>query len=117
LTDCQRHVLASNGYLELGMFDAAALMLEEIAPEDKNRNEVLDTRINLYKTARKWEMAAVVANHLVQAEHENSGWWIDLAYATRRYKGVKSAEAILVRASGRKYPQNIQGPGRRPHLL
>jgi hypothetical protein len=24
----------------LGMFDAAALVLEEIAPEDKNRNEV-----------------------------------------------------------------------------
>jgi hypothetical protein len=28
----QRHVLASSGYLELGMFDAAALVLEEIAP-------------------------------------------------------------------------------------
>jgi hypothetical protein len=27
--------------LELGMFDAAALVLEEIAPKDKNRNEVL----------------------------------------------------------------------------
>jgi len=30
----QRHVLASSGYLELGMFDAAALVLEEIAPEE-----------------------------------------------------------------------------------
>ena len=39
-TDWQRHVLASSGYLELGMFDDAALVLEEIAPEDKNRNEV-----------------------------------------------------------------------------
>jgi hypothetical protein len=39
-TDWQRHVLASSGYLELGMFDDAAMVLEEIAPEDKNRKEV-----------------------------------------------------------------------------
>ena len=36
-TDWQRHVLASSGYLELGMFDDAALALEEIAPEDKTQ--------------------------------------------------------------------------------
>ena len=30
------------------MFDAAALVLEEIEPEDKNRNEVLGARVNLY---------------------------------------------------------------------
>jgi hypothetical protein len=34
--DWQRQVLASRGYLELGMFDAAAQVLEETAPEDKN---------------------------------------------------------------------------------
>jgi hypothetical protein len=28
------------------MFDDAALVLEEIAPEDKNRNEVLGARVN-----------------------------------------------------------------------
>ena len=38
-TDWRRHVLAWSGYLELEMFDDAALVLEEIAPEDKNRNE------------------------------------------------------------------------------
>jgi hypothetical protein len=36
--DWQRHVLASSGYLELGMLDDAALALEEIEPEDKTRN-------------------------------------------------------------------------------
>ena len=29
----QRHVLAYSGYIELGMFDEAAQLLEEIAPE------------------------------------------------------------------------------------
>jgi hypothetical protein len=55
-TDWQRHVLASSRYLELGMFDAAALVLEEIAPKD--RNEVLGARVVLYMAAKKWDMAA-----------------------------------------------------------
>jgi hypothetical protein len=42
------------GYLEWEMFDAAALVIEEIAPEDKTRNEVLCARVNLYIAAKKW---------------------------------------------------------------
>ena len=79
--DWQRHVLASSGYLELGMFDDAALVLEEIAPEDKTRNEVLGARVNLYITAKKWDMAAAVASHLVKVEPESARWWISFAYA------------------------------------
>ena len=40
-TDWHRAVLASSGYLELGMLDDAVLVLEKIAPEDKTRIEVL----------------------------------------------------------------------------
>ena len=39
--DWQIHVLVSSGYLELRMFDDAALILEEINPEDKTRSEIL----------------------------------------------------------------------------
>jgi hypothetical protein len=74
------HVLASSGYLELGMFDDAASVLEEIAPEDKTRNEVLGARVNLYMAAKKWDMAAAVATHLVNVDPGTAGWWISLAY-------------------------------------
>jgi len=94
----QRHVLASSGYLELGMFDDAALVLEEIEPEDKTRNEVLGARLNLYMAAGKWDMAAAVASHLVKVDPETAGWWIALAYALRRAENVEKAEAILLRA-------------------
>ena len=97
-SDWQRHVLASSGYLELGMLDDAALVLEEIEPEDKTRSEILGARVGIYLAAKKWDMAAAVASHLVKTEHENSGWWINLAYATRRCEGIESAEAILLRA-------------------
>jgi hypothetical protein len=58
----QRHVLAPSGYLELGMFDDAALVLEEIEPEDKTRSEVLAARVGIYLAAKKWDMAAAVAS-------------------------------------------------------
>ena len=40
------------------MFDDAALVLEEIAPEDKNRSEVFGARVALYMAAKKWDMVA-----------------------------------------------------------
>jgi Flp pilus assembly protein TadD len=97
-SDWQRHVLASSGYRELGMFDSAAQVLEEIAPEDKNRTEVLGMRVQLYMAAKKWDMVAAVASHLVKVEPENAGWWITLAYSVRRIEGIEKAEAILLRA-------------------
>ena len=48
--------------------------------------------------AKKWDMAAAVASHLVKVEPENAGWWISLAYSVRRTEGVEKAEAILLRA-------------------
>ncbi len=66
------------------MLDDAALALEEIEPEDKTRTEVLGARIALYITAKKWDMAATVASHLVKVEPENEAWWINLAAQTER---------------------------------
>jgi lipopolysaccharide biosynthesis regulator YciM len=86
--------LASSGYLELGLFDAA-LVLEEIAPEDKTR---LEPRVNLYMAAKKWDMAAAIASHLVKVQPENAASWICFAYALRRTDCVENAEAILLRA-------------------
>jgi len=79
------------------MFDDAALALEQIEPEDKTRKEVLGARFDLYTAAKKWDMAAAVASHFVRVEPENVGWWINLAYSTRRAEGVEKAEAILLR--------------------
>jgi Flp pilus assembly protein TadD len=79
------------------MFDDAALVLEEIEPEDKTRNEVLGARVDLYMAAKKWDMAAAIASHLVKVEPENGAWWISLAYSIRRSDGVERAEAILLR--------------------
>ena len=94
----QRHVIAAGGYRELGMLDDAANALEEIEPEDKTRKEVLGARVDIYMAAKKWHMAAAVAEHLVKIEPEIVGWWVNLAYATRRAESIEKAETILLRA-------------------
>jgi hypothetical protein len=59
----KRYVLASNGYLELGMFDAAA---------HKRHREVLDAVIAVYLGTRDWHKAVATAADLVKAEPKNS---------------------------------------------
>jgi Flp pilus assembly protein TadD len=94
----QRHVLVASGYRELGMLEEATRALEEIDPEDRARTEVLGARVDCYLAARNWRMAAELAKHLIEAEPENAGWWINLAYATRRAENIEKAEAFLQRA-------------------
>ena len=48
--------------------------------------------------AKKWDMAAAVASHLIKVDPGTAGWWISLAYALRRTECVEKAEAILLRA-------------------
>jgi lipopolysaccharide biosynthesis regulator YciM len=98
-TDWQRHVLASSGYLELGVFDEAAQVLEEIEPEEKTRTEVLGARTALYTTAKKWDMVAAVASHLVKVDPQTAGWWISLAYAVDAPKALRRRKPFY---SGRK---------------
>jgi hypothetical protein len=62
------------------MFDDAALAREEIEPEEKTRNEVLEARVNLYMAAKKWDMVAAVASHLVKVDPETAGWWMSRRY-------------------------------------
>ena len=94
----QKQVLASIWYRELGMFEDAAHALEEIEPEDKTRNEVLYARVDIYLAAKKWDMAAAVASHLVKVDPENPGAWINLAYSVRRAENIGQAEAVLLKA-------------------
>ena len=55
-------------------------------------------RVNLYMAAKKWDMAAAVASHLVKVDPQTAGWWISPAHAVRRTESIEKAEAILLRA-------------------
>ena len=94
-TDWQRHVLASNGYFELGMFDDAALSLRRLLPRTRPATRSWEP---VYMVAKKWDMAAAIASHLVKVDPQTAGWLISLAYALRRTESIEKAEAILLKA-------------------
>ena len=80
------------------MLDDAARALEEIESEDKTRKEVLYAQVNLCVALKKWYLAAAVAGHLVKADPENPGTWINLAHLVRRAENVQQAETVLFKA-------------------
>jgi hypothetical protein len=71
------------------MFDSAAMVLEEIAPEDKNRNEMLGARVNLYMAAEKWDMAAAMPATLLSLNETCGSIWPIRFEGSRLYKKRK----------------------------
>ena len=84
----QRQVLASRGYLELGMFEDATLALEQMKAEDKTRIEVSYAALAVHLAAKNWDMAVTIASDIVKAEPKDPGMWILLAHAVRHAGNV-----------------------------
>ena len=55
------HLLRSNGYRELGMFDESILELEAIDGEDRRHPSVVEARYNTYRDAKEWDLAKTMA--------------------------------------------------------
>lgn len=107
MPDLSRHLQAAQGYIELGMFVEAADELESIEPESRASPEVVALRVVIYKALEKWRLAEGAAHHMVKVSPEESCWWIQWAYAARRYQSVEAAKQILLDAE-KLYPQDAQ---------
>lgn len=60
---------------------------------------MLTARVAIYHGLRKWDLMAVVAGKLVEWNPSEPGYFVDLAYATRRADSIDAAHAILTRAA------------------
>jgi Flp pilus assembly protein TadD len=94
----QRQVLASRGYLELGMFEDATLALEQMKAEDKTRMKVSYAALAVHLAAKNWDMAVTIASDIVKAEPKDPVTWILLAHAVRRAGNVERMEMVLFKA-------------------
>jgi len=94
-----RDLLAIEGYLELGLPDEAARLLEQLPAPEQAALEAQGLRAQIYLAQKRWPEAAAVAADLIGAQPEEAGWWINCAYATRRSDSVAAAEQILLRAA------------------
>jgi tetratricopeptide (TPR) repeat protein len=93
-----RHLIAAQGYLELGMCDDAALELEEMPAEFKTNREVLIMRTAIYHAAKRWHGYEAACAQLARMEPDNANWWSGWAYGARRTKSITDAAAILRKA-------------------
>ncbi len=76
MNDLERNLEASLGYLTLGMHQDAWNELENLPPELRADDGVLELRIQIYQALGKWESARVLAESLAKRSPENSYWWI-----------------------------------------
>jgi predicted Zn-dependent protease len=74
-TDEMRHLLAAQGWLELGNWREANDTLEQIMPTLRAHPEVLELRCRIYAAAGKWQNCIVVADTLTdQLPNRPTGW-------------------------------------------
>lgn len=87
------------GYLALGMHQEAWDELENLPPELRIHDDVLELRISIYQRMGKWESARILAESLAKKSPETPQWWILWAYSLRREKSVNAARAVLMEAA------------------
>lgn len=97
------HLQAAIGWLELGNHVEANEELEEITPQMRSHPAVLSLRYEIYAKAKKWDMAAEVADTLTRLLPDNPAVWVWLAYAVRRKTGggIREAMQILIKSEPR----------------
>ena len=94
------YLLAAQGWAELGDFKSAEAELKQIAGPLRTHPQVLAGRYEIYARSKSWDLAAEVAQMLVQTFAGNAGAWVSLAYAVRRKAdgGIPQAREILIKA-------------------
>jgi tetratricopeptide (TPR) repeat protein len=101
------HLVAAQGWLELGLLNEAFDELDNIEPQHRAHPNVLKVRWNVYHVARKWMQAAEVARELTQViPDEFDGWWM-LSFALHELKRTQEAYDNLAKVSERFKDEHI----------
>jgi tetratricopeptide (TPR) repeat protein len=99
------HLLAAQGWMELGNHVEANEELERITPTLRSHPDVLRVRYEVYSAAKKWEAAAEIAQMICQLAPDNSFGWIHCAYALHELKRTREALNVLLPALS-KFPND-----------
>lgn len=91
------------GYLELGMAEEA---LEELAGIAGAPPEMLHLRVEILFSLKRWQEAAEICQPMLERDPGEPAWWIQAAYAVRRWQSLEAAEPIL-REALLHHPENL----------
>ena len=85
------HLVAAQGWLELGNHEEAFEELEKIDAPLRGHPDVLDIRWGIYAAAEKWEYAVEIGDALVRTAPERTTGWIHRSYALHCLKRTQEA--------------------------
>jgi tetratricopeptide (TPR) repeat protein len=91
------HLLAAQGWLELGNHLEANEELEQITPCRRARPEVLEVRWQIYAAAKKWDATLDIAATLIRIDAEDPLGWVHRSYALHELKRTTEARDNLLR--------------------
>ena len=81
------HLLAAQGWLELGNNSEAGEEIARISPANLDHPDVLKLRWAICAAGQRWEAGLTIAETLLRVAPERASGWLHQAYALRRVKG------------------------------
>ncbi len=103
------HLLAAQGWLELGDYLEADAELESISPRNRIHPDVLEIRWRIYSSAKKWSACLDIASTLLMLAPERSFGWIHRSFALHELNRTQEAFDKLVLAA-KEFPNEWQFP-------
>jgi len=102
----RHHLLAAQGWLELGNAREAEAELVKIAPPLQNHPDVLEVRWQVKAQRKQWEACCDLARAITQAVPEHPLGWIHRSYALHELQRTAEARDNLLAVVDR-FPQDV----------
>ena len=91
------HLLAAQGWLELGNHIEANEELEKITPQFRAHPMVLTKRWEIYAAAKNWDAALDIAAAIIQLDPDEPLGWVHRSFALHELKRTTEARDNLLR--------------------
>ena len=89
------HLLAAQGWLELGNHVEADKELEKIAPQLRNHPDFLEIRCNIRHIQKNWDACVEIAHALIAADPDRMTGWVRHSFALHELKRTEEAYVHL----------------------
>jgi tetratricopeptide (TPR) repeat protein len=94
--DLERHILAAQGYSELGMPEDALRELDALGPALQEDPDVLNARLYVLMRARRWEDGLAAALLLCRQIPDRSSGYIHAAFCLHELGRTREAKDLLL---------------------
>ena len=98
------HMRKADGYADLKMWDAARRELDAVGEAFRSVRSYTELRLRVAMGSKVWSAAVEIATVLRDTHPEEAGYWIQLAYATRRATSIAAAREVL-REARQQFPE------------